>query len=836
MLAMERQHPWLMPSWAKHKQLITALTVVALGCALVHINSQALFLGNPSASAPHRRNGRRRQRDQAAAGQVAADLDETSSDNSDDSEQERRKENVVGDDGQNLRELLYRIAEDRTRKESYVHRGVTCDACHAMPIRGIRYHCTNCVDYDLCEQCEAMQIHPKTHVFYKLRIPAPFLRVAEEPEPTLYPGKTRFISYSLDKKILPSLVRDTGYQAAEIEALWEQFQCLAAKEDPDFHHPGIDQKTFEKCLAPQSSRTQAPPNLIYDRLFSFYDQNDDGLITFDEFVLALATLTRKKPEEKWKRLFDAYDTNNDGFVERRDFLRIFQAYYAITKQLSRNALTQMEEEVTEESSREIIEGIRPISAAFNVDIEAGRHSRAAAGKSVDQFGDAQIHDGIGVFDERSHNLQDPNETIADVAEINQYGALMSRTLTERSDLLLSDTWPPEDIELSDIEEILGEGVNLLEVLPKDQESIRQVAHERLLRAQQELISFRMEAIQDRKARKTFYLDVHQRDYHTEAPANKFSMPRSPAKMGADNANERFTRAQVPSFEPEMGLGQEILYQVVQEGVNELLDPIFKLKEDLSMSAMQTEEERMCVQEHTASAVQEAMEIKMLLEIYQRRWRSENATSSGEPLAPWFEKNQSRLFFTFFQQREAGAMNPLTTEYCLRCAREGQLSQMGMGYPCQICEQLGVHFLSFQERLSGKILEICGGCAEQGRDMKIPRGFRCSVCGHCSSQYLAQEASLRNKILDRRSYPLPPLEYPRPDPTLPQNRPDTDMPQCKIPNVATLKYFASLALIEAEADERGGPGRLNFDEFMDVMKGEKGQSLGFIDSWLDFACF
>jgi len=57
--------------------------------------------------------------------------------------------------------------------EGFVHRGVTCNNCSTSPIRGIRYKCSNCVDYDLCEGCEQSEPHIKTHVFLKIRIPLP---------------------------------------------------------------------------------------------------------------------------------------------------------------------------------------------------------------------------------------------------------------------------------------------------------------------------------------------------------------------------------------------------------------------------------------------------------------------------------------------------------------------------------------------------------------------------------------------------------------------------------------------------------------------------------------
>lgn len=71
----------------------------------------------------------------------------------------RSDEDTEGDtidpDGQTLQRTLYHIAEDRARQEGVVHRGITCNGCDEKPIRGIRWHCANCVDFDLCSSCEA---------------------------------------------------------------------------------------------------------------------------------------------------------------------------------------------------------------------------------------------------------------------------------------------------------------------------------------------------------------------------------------------------------------------------------------------------------------------------------------------------------------------------------------------------------------------------------------------------------------------------------------------------------------------------------------------------------
>lgn len=101
-------------------------------------------------------------------------------------------------EGQHLLNLLFNIAEDQARREGYIHRGITCNSCQASPICGIRYKCSSCVDYDVCERCEARDDHNKTHLFLKIRIPMPPLTNPRAPciKP-LYPGKNKENNYPL---------------------------------------------------------------------------------------------------------------------------------------------------------------------------------------------------------------------------------------------------------------------------------------------------------------------------------------------------------------------------------------------------------------------------------------------------------------------------------------------------------------------------------------------------------------------------------------------------------------------------------------------------------------
>lgn len=53
-----------------------------------------------------------------------------------------------------------------------IHEGVFCDGCgERKPIIGVRYKCGHCVDFDLCEKCEAEVDHPKEHIFLRIKYP-----------------------------------------------------------------------------------------------------------------------------------------------------------------------------------------------------------------------------------------------------------------------------------------------------------------------------------------------------------------------------------------------------------------------------------------------------------------------------------------------------------------------------------------------------------------------------------------------------------------------------------------------------------------------------------------
>lgn len=359
---------------------------------------------------------------------TAADGESLQSWHGGDESEEPRKE------GQSLLSLLYHIAEDQARRDGYVHRGVSCNSCNIQPIRGIRFRCANCMDFDLCEQCEAMQIHPKTHVFYKIRIPAPFSSNPRHIQPVWYPGKPAGLPQNVSREANKRFCKLAGLESAEVDALWDQFKCLAGTEwaeDPDELGIAIDRPTFNKCYTANTSTRPSRPNLVHDRMFALYDSNSDGLIGFSEFIVGLSSIKSKNPKEKMKQVFQGYDLDRDGYVSRRDMLRMFRATYALTKEITREMIAGMEDDAMEVGGqRDLVASSQPISSAFGGTIPPGEPSRIGEGKRQDMHGD-YIPTDDGPVGETNQDEGDYHEAVADIGEKSIFGdAIRERRATE----------------------------------------------------------------------------------------------------------------------------------------------------------------------------------------------------------------------------------------------------------------------------------------------------------------------------------------------------------------------------------------------------------------------
>lgn len=804
-------------------------------------------------------------------------------------------------EGQSLLNLLYRIAEEQARKDGYVHRGISCNCCGTLPIRGIRYRCVNCADVDLCETCEAMQVHPKTHVFYKVRIPAPLFSNPKQPQPVWYPGKPTLIADPLSTDRVTKYCSETGFQNPEVEALWEQFRCLAATEwieDPDLYHLAIDRPTFDKCFIPNTSIRPPPPNLIYDRFFAFYDTNRDGLIGFDEFLRGLSCLNKPNSDQHRRKMYDGYDINDDGYVDRRDFLRMFRAFYALSKEMAKEVVSGMDEDFYEGGARDIVTSSQPISAAFAGNIPPAERSRTGEGKIRNESGDHVMKDDGGIVRESGEDTGDHNEAVGDAFEASVVSGSLEDARNYRlfeESMLNEEThrevWPPTYANDQDVLEALNFPLDLEDVNdPDDREKVRRVADERLENIGKRRGSIRDHAIKHRWHRQQFYLDEENGALppigfkpsgtaETQPPSRRSrssSKVRFQDDLAADDDDhetrsatsmssrsipigERWGGYEVPG--PEKDVGREILYQVAQESLNELLDPVFRQREDLAILASRTKREREHFRDQLSRFVTDELRarIKRELDEYEGRWRNLSYTfPTGHDFFFVYILDRIRFDDSNPQASAAGRESPLDEPPVPVSAPP---SPEGDGQPMRISPFVMAPAARHADEapVHGPARILPYDSWNRLQDASFPSfldgdTFTDSVFESSRESweepYIQKHETLPDSYFD---HPSPPAS---PDPTLPQNRPDvveaasepsngisTDPPPLNSSSRYVedttrerLLFLAVLDLIEAEGNERGGPGRISFADFEEFLVGPKGTALGFVGQWVEMARF
>lgn len=167
-------------------------------------------------------------------------------------------------------------------------------------------------------------------------------------------GKSENCS-SLTSNEIFNLKKKTHFEEVEIETLFEQFKTLAPEEN------GITREAFNQCLGPLGRQK----NLVMDRMFLFYDQNGDGVISFEEFICALSVLVKGSQEEKLKHVFEGYDLDKKGYVVYKDFQQMFKAYFNVSIELVRDYIKTCEEEM-KASFDETAD--KPVSSVFHAPI------------------------------------------------------------------------------------------------------------------------------------------------------------------------------------------------------------------------------------------------------------------------------------------------------------------------------------------------------------------------------------------------------------------------------------------------------------------------------------
>ncbi|KXT19028.1 hypothetical protein AC579_8740 [Pseudocercospora musae] len=652
---------------------------------------------------------------------------------------------------QGLRGMLYYIAEDNAKRNAYEHRGIHCEECGIHPITGIRWHCLNCPDYDLCSSCETHTRHPKTHVFAKIKIPLPLLSQPTKEYRIWYPGDPRRVHSSLDPSTRKRLGSEHEFEEPQMDALYDQFLTIANipwETDPCKVRAAIDRRAFNKALTSERWSGGFATNAMFDRMFAFYDTDRNGIIGFDEFLSGMAYLRGPRRYATLGRTLQGYDVDGDGYVNRKDFLRLLHARYMIQKQLVEDSIDSQQMELTQ-SSMETLRTSQPISSIFTQEEIPPGETRRPRGKERDVHGDMQpLPSTKALLDE------DDPFTSSEVPAVHER---LRNQLSRFEDMIAG-------VDLS--------GDSTAE------------------------LTFSSESQNDP-------------DAHLSSNDTALSQVLDVPRLFSDH-----------EYEIEVPYMQDALWHLVEQGFNDLLDRLFKNKEEEDEMIMSTQEERARWREQIdAQAARDRSFREQLIAsattdpLMATAMNSYNGCSNNR-VAPPLPERPSRGPFSD---------QPVPTDWDGIMRREAEISDASLN---DLLNAAGYSMRDDGDRNSSQSMALetwDSSTADEKSSISESDG--------------AQEDSF--------------------DPTLPQDRPDSDEktrskvdltnnsssaaernpPVTPPPSSRRLQFLAGLDNLEQELDERGGPGRLSYDEIERITVADsRGELRGLVKSWLEWAAF
>lgn len=225
--------------------------------------------------------------------------------------------------------VLFSIAKEKADYDSIVHHGVSCNECGLSPIRGIRWHCANCVDCDLCDTCEMANTHPITHDLIRITIPVPLMKSPRWRWKQRLPAKSVHRNFSMPTKVdidtVIALNEKYSLTQTEVNRIYKAYAPLfnyRKKQSDGTTLYGITKDVWTShmfCTPPAAD--------LATFVFSFYDQDGDGLISVLELIQVHILFSHDDRYAVIRRLFRALDWRGRGYLVRKDIVDLQLAYY-----------------------------------------------------------------------------------------------------------------------------------------------------------------------------------------------------------------------------------------------------------------------------------------------------------------------------------------------------------------------------------------------------------------------------------------------------------------------------------------------------------------------------
>jgi hypothetical protein len=615
-------------------------------------------------------------------------------------------------------------------------------------------------------------------------------------------------------------------------------------------HIGLatDRHAFNKLMMSPTWKQPVEPNLLYDRMFNFYDTDNNGLIGFREYVLGIAYLRRSDKQSSLDRIFLGYDIDGDGYVSRRDFIRMLSAKYAIQKKLVEDSIRAAEFDMITYTAN-IVRSSQPISAAFAQEDVPPGHTRLPTMKTEDRFGESQIRPDAGPF--ASAVLPDGLE----LPDSSLIGAIAHRY---GIDALPDDVAQGDTLSVEQLTSFTS-SLNRSDVMTTD--SLESEEEPRFM-VDTDFRQIRRQNSPDEPDQR-WHQDLLDATGRTAPDTGESQETRSKEEdlippLPADIL-ERGRAYEVPAAEKDFG--SEVIFQVVQEGLNELIDPFFAKKERVTENVRTTRQERRRFRKEIDEYNREekarreelvtGSEVDPLMAIA-------NAADSSEQRGPEQRHDSSAHMDALLHVESTDASARLPTPREIAMDLQEHIVQQSQTLDTDLEHmESNIREQSLDDLLaqSGYIVDFADdtGTAPTHQHGSIGSDTNVSPPNRLDDMYSdmpALEEIPVNENITRSTSPvmihspatqhlLAPFSTPDMDSSASEFAPfrSEQADQSDSPSHERLRELALLDEEEKDITMRGGPGRLNLAEFEEIVRSDRrGILQGVAESWLEWAEF
>jgi Ca2+-binding EF-hand superfamily protein len=329
-------------------------------------------------------------------------------------------------DTQEILSLLYLIAEDQSKRTGYIHRGVSCNFCGATPIKGARYHCSECADVDLCQSCETAQRHDPMHSLLKIKVPIPVMKsprwIRKSWRPSACINSRLPLLDKLPDQWLYLTAPGGQFDVYELEALHAQFRTLVDVELANDAIPyGISQNTLQQIIFGKCNNS-----LVANRVVQVCDRDQDGIISFAEF---LGVVSISRTSARVERLaFEMFDLSGTGYANKENAKKVIRSWVDFMKTVI--ATESDGSFIAKRIEEDALSTARPLSATFLADIIPGTFHPAK---------DAKLVNAESVVDEVSSRYLSDGNVHVNGRDQALFGLQAARDLNEALDIDVSRT-------------------------------------------------------------------------------------------------------------------------------------------------------------------------------------------------------------------------------------------------------------------------------------------------------------------------------------------------------------------------------------------------------------